>query len=485
MVISVIRDEVDRVIKEAEYIINNGPLAKKLEICQFLRERFDILQAVMLNSGYLKEMLYRAVTAYPYEDTFGRLLVKLGLSTAEEIEEIQVKERSLHRRIFIQQQTLRYWATGSQIATMSERKEWVFMVYDHILSNGIRGSPELLLSCFRASYPHNHTLNSILKESEASLIEKLSLIDFAKAKLLSRIIQKEITNPNSRLSKKEKKELLEISNSVSQKFPDTDWLDWINRIFLLIFPLLAIGAFIWRLLQGEVLSSTLLASFILPLAGLIYSQKEDNSQLKSQGLSLQEMAAKIKLSQPVELIKWGLFDHILRMPIWYEGAQVGEFILRQDGLDNRYIWIESFTLIDKFKDKRNFYYNVGLAKIRRHYSIQSSPRIVLVKETSPMASKVKTTGPKEFPLPGQLELKPYRIKEIPASSLFPIREELELSEADMVWNDLVKNLQSSLKPLPEKRRIYIPTRRMRHKKGEYKIDGSLYRCSLQAMPPRE
>ncbi|MDD4895016.1 MAG: hypothetical protein PHW54_06885, partial [Candidatus Omnitrophica bacterium] len=243
-----------------------------------------------------------------------------------------------------------------------------------------------------------------------------------------------------------------------------------NQSAFLLFTI--IGALILSAFQQDS-GAALFMAFVFPVMGLIYSSNpEDNSKLKNTAVSLYEMINKIKLgrseSNIIKAFQPGLLDRrYLRTGVWLTDAQIGEFILIRDDFDNRYTWIRGFEVIEAFREKKNFIYNVCVRKLRRHLSGEKEGFLLeepLSKETGSLPKKPNAR------LDGQLELKPVQADSVKHVSLSSIREELDIKEENILWDLLATHLHDGLQLLPEGCSVYLPQRRIRKEDGEFSVE---------------
>ncbi|MFA5276605.1 MAG: tetratricopeptide repeat protein, partial [Candidatus Omnitrophota bacterium] len=473
-------DKTDNAIRVAEYIIDNAPLDKKIEIVFTLLNNFDNLKLEMLYSKRIRGILQAAVKAYPYQEVFGKLLLKLGWNTKEDIEQFQKKQRNTYMKMFTIRQALSYWVHSSLQATWQDRVELVFKVYGQALDNGIRGSPESLISFFRTSYCEDHRLWQPLEEIEERLKEKLTANNSKKIKVLTRLIQAEISNSRFQLNSDEKNELARITDlviihfdykkSIGQKIQDITG-NLFSKNFLNGFILLILTGIIWQLINGASghWQAESASAFILPLFGIISSRSPNDPDSEKTGVSLPGKIANIKLGPPegniVKVLQPSLFDTLLRVGLWDGDILAGEFILRRDKLENKYVWVEDFQTIEEFKNKRGFYYYVGLLKITRYFSWKG----FIVEEVGKKLPESQAIENKIIPLPGQLTLRPGLITSEGGKLKVDETEEF-CREIQRQWQESIKVLRQGLKPLRKDNRIDVPYRNSSKMRGTLRLE---------------
>ncbi|MGD9015410.1 MAG: hypothetical protein PVI33_05255, partial [Candidatus Omnitrophota bacterium] len=429
--------QFSKVKVELAFLLGSATLTEKKEAAAWLL-RNSLQLKERLKDKHLIEILMQLVEVYPKEDIFAQALIKLGWEDEDRIMELRQTARKQQERIYAYQKTLEYWADTNQEATPQEREEFVFEVYKHALDNGVRGSPEFLISLFSASYPQDHPLNRVFKEMESRLKEKLNPNNSKKLELLIQLINNMRKEFDYEVSPQEKSWLQQILNK--------------KNLFSILLPFVLLGVFGWQALQSGDIPSIALAVGIFGwmIPGPMPEDKRRANIIIGQSKR-----------NIVEAVQLGLFDRILRIGVWDGDSQVGEYILRQDGIDKRLIWIEDFEVRGEFESSKNLYYHLGLVRIRRLFSIRYPDKEVIVRKIFRAPQETTIVEHQVRPLPGQLELRPIKEKR----QVLPLEEEVQLD----LCNELIGDLRLGLRPLPKSGKAYLPQGYMLEKKGKRKI----------------
>ncbi|MCX6750324.1 MAG: hypothetical protein NTZ83_02620, partial [Candidatus Pacearchaeota archaeon] len=253
-----ILNDPEKFIKEVEYLISNAPLKNKLEICNFLIGNFEIFHIALLRSKKIKYILTKAISAYPSQHVWGKLLIKLQEATETRIKYLEEKQGLVNEQINLYENNLKCCALTHPQATIPERTEIVLKTYNHILKNGIRGSPEILISLFCASCPINYPLRIALKQIASQIKRRLEFSEPEKLKLFLR----KISEVNDfELYPQTKEELLQIYTIVQREI--TRQNRHISGRLFIILMLFVFGGIIWHIFTGGDNSNTSIATGLL------------------------------------------------------------------------------------------------------------------------------------------------------------------------------------------------------------------------------